>query len=161
MKTTLRNTVLATLICSLGVLSTMTSTNTFAASQTYMPEETAQHEGTWLQLLGRSQSSFPPSVTTSTDVMPRNGSHPYKRWKCKPCHRIYRLPPRLAKSGSTHASNPAAGCNRGISPTGTSVCTAVRWARHNFRRSSNSYKVRKAWRCFRLRSKNPRRITLS
>jgi agmatine deiminase len=27
----------------------MTSTNTFAASQTYMPEETAQHEGTWLQ----------------------------------------------------------------------------------------------------------------
>jgi agmatine deiminase len=49
MKTTLRNTVLATLICSLGVLSTMTSTSTFAASQTYMPEETAQHEGTWLQ----------------------------------------------------------------------------------------------------------------
>lgn len=47
MKTSIRNTLFATLLCSLGVISTMTST--YAASQSYMPEETALHEGTWLQ----------------------------------------------------------------------------------------------------------------
>lgn len=45
MKTTIRNTLFATLLCSLGVLSTMTT----AHAASYMPEETALHEGTWLQ----------------------------------------------------------------------------------------------------------------
>ena len=49
MKTTIRQTLLATLICSLGAFATMTSTPTYAASQSYMPEENATHEGTWLQ----------------------------------------------------------------------------------------------------------------
>lgn len=47
MKTVMRHTLFAALFCSLGGISTMAST--YAASQSNMPEETALHEGTWLQ----------------------------------------------------------------------------------------------------------------